>query len=190
MNSFQFRMQSRLFTIKTHEKLFSPRGLDSGTEAMLARVSLAPGQRVLDLGCGYGIVGFWAAAQVGPENVVMLDNDPLAVETARENARVNGMAIKIIQSDGFAALDETAFDWILCNPPYHADFSVAKHFIEKGFNRLVIGGRMAMVVKRKEWYKNKLTSIFGDVQSGAEGEYTIFIAQRRTSHYFAKSNMN
>jgi len=49
-------------------------------------------------------------------------------------------------------LRATGFTKILCNPPYHTDFSVAKHFIEKGFNRLAIGGAMWMVTKAFEGY--------------------------------------
>lgn len=53
------------------------------------------------------------------------------------------------------------FTLILSNTPYHNDFSIAKHFIKEGFRRIVIGGKMIMVTKRKDWYKNKFISIFG-----------------------------
>ncbi|NLG25352.1 MAG: methyltransferase, partial [Clostridiales bacterium] len=118
-------------------RLFSPGAPDRGTLAMLQAARIRPGQKVLDLGCGWGLAGVYAGLVCGEANVVMLDIDPLAVEVAARNAARNGVAgVRALVSDGLAALDETGFDVILCNPPYHADFSVARRFIEKGFNRL------------------------------------------------------
>lgn len=71
----------------------------------------------------------------------------------------------------------------LSNPPYHADFSVPKEFIEKGFNRLQIGGKMYMVTKRKDWYKNKLISIFGGVKIWEIDGYYVFLAIKKQSSY-------
>jgi 16S rRNA (guanine1207-N2)-methyltransferase len=114
----------------------------------------------------------------------MCDTDPEAVKYARENAALNGVpGVKIIQGDGFRGLDDTGFTLILSNPPYHTDFSVEKHFIEKGFNRLVIGGRLLMVTKRKDWYKNKITAIFGGVRVFEEDGYFTFLAEKRSPRY-------
>jgi 16S rRNA (guanine1207-N2)-methyltransferase len=84
------------------------------------------------------------------------------------------------------ALDETGFDCILSNPPYHTDFSVAKRFIEKGFNRLKPGGRMYMVTKRKEWYKNKFISVFGGVRIYEIDGYYVFEAEKRSKNFAGK----
>ena len=46
---------------ETAAGLFSPAHADRGTLAMLACADLAPGQRVLDLGCGWGLAGVYAA---------------------------------------------------------------------------------------------------------------------------------
>jgi 16S rRNA (guanine1207-N2)-methyltransferase len=64
---------------------------------------------------------------------------------------------------------------------------VAKAFIEKGFNRLKIGGKMVMVTKRKDWYKNKLSSIFGGVRIYEINGYFVFEAERRSKYYGRES---
>jgi 16S rRNA (guanine1207-N2)-methyltransferase len=169
---------------ETSKSLFSPRAIDLGTLSMLSVVEFGENEKVLDLGCGYGVVGILAAKIVGEENVVMLDIDEEAVKLAQKNALLNGVpGVKTIQSDGFTNLDEKDFTLILCNPPYHTDFSVAKVFIEKGFNRLCIGGRMYMVTKRKKWYKNKLIAIFGGVQILEINGYYVFMAIKKSSTY-------
>jgi 16S rRNA (guanine1207-N2)-methyltransferase len=170
--------------LETAPGLFSPQRADRGTLAMLSVVDFAPGMKVLDLGCGCGLVGLLAAKLCGEWNVVMCDVDPLAVDIARKNAERNGVGgVKIALSDGFGALDDTGFDLILSNPPYQSDFAVARGFIEKGFNRLKIGGRMVMVTRRREWYRNKLIAIFGGVKIQEVDGYFVFEAQRRGERY-------
>lgn len=171
---------------ETSENIFSPRQIDAGTLAMLSCVEFTSGQKVLDLGCGCGVVGITGARFTEPENVYMVDIDPAAVSFSRENAsRNNAEGVHVIQSDGFGMLDEAGFDLILSNPPYHTDFSVAKRFIEKGFNRLKLGGKLLMVTKRREWYRNKLVSVFGGVRIHEINGYYVFEAEKRSKSYAA-----
>jgi len=154
---------------------------------MLSLVEFSEGDSVLDLGCGYGVVGILAAKLVGQDQVVMVDVDHLAVQLSKENAVLNQVPnVSIYQSDGFRDVTETGFNLILSNPPYHTDFSVPKAFIEKGFNRLMVGGRMYMVTKRKEWYKNKFISIFGGVQISEIDGYYVFMGEKRDKRYAQK----
>ena len=76
-------------------------------------------------------------------------------------------------------IPECDFTLILSNPPYHADFSVAKHFIEAGFRHLAVAGRLVMVTKRLEWYRNKITSVFGGVRVEEIDGYYVFVAEKR-----------
>ncbi len=170
--------------LETHPKLFSPGHADRGTLAMLSVAHFSPGMKVLDLGCGCGLVGILAARMCGEENVIMSDIDPLAVQIAAKNAAANGVGgVQVVVSDGLNGVDATGFDLILSNPPYQSDFSVAKRFIEKGFNRLKIGGTMLMVTKRREWYRNRLIAIFGGVRVHEVDGYFVFEAEKRDSRY-------
>jgi 16S rRNA (guanine1207-N2)-methyltransferase len=169
---------------ETSPKLFSPGGVDEGTLAMLSRVVFEPADKVLDLGCGYGPVGVLAATLTAPGQVWMVDSDPLAVDVATRNLALNGVrGVHCLVSDGFRGLAESGFSKILVNPPYHADFSVPKHMIEKGFNRLVVGGSLWMVTKRDAWYRNKLTAIFGGVKAEAVDGYWVFEAVKKRVAY-------
>lgn len=167
--------------------LFSPGGVDAGTLAMLSLAKLSNNDKVLDLGCGYGVVGIYAAKLIGEENVTMSDVDAKAVEMAAKNAALNGVGgIRTVVSNGFSNIDDKGYTVILSNPPYHEDFSVPKEFIEKGFNRLCIGGRMVMVTKRELWYKNKLTSIFGGTRVEHRDGYCIFTSVKKDLKYANK----
>ena len=103
---------------------------------------------------------------------------------ARVNANLNGVPeVTVAQGDGVGATRVIGFTKILCNPPYHVDFAVPKKFIEKGFNRLEIGGRIYFVTKRRKWYENKLRSIFGGVSVYQAGSYFVMEAEKRRHSY-------
>lgn len=165
---------------ETDPSIFSPNGIDSGTLAMLSAADFLPNDKVLDMGCGYGVVGILAAKLIGAGNVTMCDISESAVRQAKINAELNGVPdINIKISDGFSDVTDNSFTLILSNPPYHTDFSVPKHFIEVGFKKLAVGGKMVMVTKRLDWYKNKLASVFGGVRVREIDGYYVFISEKR-----------
>lgn len=167
---------------ETGEYYFSPTRVDLGTRFMLETVPVHEGDKVLDLGCGYGVVGIYAAKKLGGENVVMCDILEDAVALAMDNLTKNGIeGAKVLQSDGLKSVEDRDFTLIYSNPPYHTDFSVAKEFIEDGFRKLAVGGRMVMVTKRLEWYKNKLKSVFGGVKVFEAEDYYIFLSEKRAA---------
>lgn len=165
---------------ETDPSNFSPNSIDTGTLAMLSATEFLPNDKVLDMGCGYGVVGILAAKLIGGENVIMCDISESAVRQAKINAELNGVPdINIKISDGFSDVTDNGFTLILSNPPYHTDFSVPKHFIEVGFKKLAVGGKMVMVTKRLDWYKNKLASVFGGVRVREIDGYYVFISEKR-----------
>lgn len=167
-------------TLYAHDGMFSPNAPDEGTLAMLSQTEFKEGDKVLDLGCGTGIVGIYAAKLIGADRVVMTDSSETAAEFAKRNAALNNVPeITVCCGNGYENVNDRDFTLILSNPPYHADFSVAKAFIEGGYRRLSFGGKMIMVTKRLEWYKNKLTAVFGGVKVTELNGYYIFTAEKR-----------
>lgn len=174
---------------KSDATIFAPKAIDTGTLAMLSTIDFTSNDKVLDLGCGYGIVGILASKIIGSENVVMCDISETAVQYSKINAELNQIKnVDIKISDGYKNIVDSDFTLILSNPPYHTDFSVAKKFIEGGYKRLVIGGRMVMVTKRLTWYKNKLSSVFGGVKVHEIDGYYVFIAEKRRNRNNKSTN--
>ncbi|MBK8130128.1 MAG: peptide chain release factor N(5)-glutamine methyltransferase [bacterium] len=84
---------------------------------------LAPGARVLDIGCGSGCISV-ALAKSGA-HVVAVDVDATAIEQTNENARTNGVQLETVRSDlfdaEFPATARAPFDAVISNPPYIRD---------------------------------------------------------------------
>lgn len=176
----KFQLNGIELDLDTTPELFSPTAPDKGTLAMLGAVEITHSEKVLDLGCGYGIAGIYAAKITGAQNVTMTDILPVAAETAKQNAIKNDVPqITVLCGSAYENVQDTDFTLILSNPPYHTDFAVAKSFIEGAYSRLAAGGRIVMVTKRLDWYKNKLTSVFGGVKVTESDGYYVFIAEKR-----------
>ena len=104
MISVQIQDAELLF--ETHDQLFSPKHVDEGTLFMLSLVTFKPEDIVLDLGCGWGVVGTSAACRIAPEQVYMTDRDPLAVEVSLRNLERNGISgVHVLQGDAYSAID-------------------------------------------------------------------------------------
>ena len=85
----------------------------AGVEALSDR-GLLSGARVLDVGCGSGILAI-AALKLGAGTAFGLDTDPIAVEATTANARRNTLARRIHTHEGSLPSGEPAFDVVLAN---------------------------------------------------------------------------
>ncbi|MFT3793560.1 methyltransferase [Flavobacterium sp.] len=75
------------------------------------------GKKVLELGCGCGIISIVAAKNGAM--VTATDINEVALEALRKNASDNGVSPDILHSDLFESLDGNSFDVIVINPPYY-----------------------------------------------------------------------
>lgn len=186
-----WEVNGRAIEIETQSGLFSPENIDRGTLAMLSVTELKPEDKLLDLGCGYGTVGIYAAMN-HVSSITMTDVNEKAVECSLSNIRRNQLEelseFNILVSDGLQEITDRDYTIILSNPPYHADFNIPKRFIEDGFRHLKTGGRMVMVTKRRTWYENKLRTVFGGVRVAEVDGYYVFTAEKREKKHDTTKN--
>ncbi len=87
------------------------------TDALLAELETLPAGRLLDLGCGCGIVALEAAAR--GHQVVATDLDPAAVQLSQINAKLNGIeGVDFREGDLYQPVAGETFDAILTAPHY------------------------------------------------------------------------
>jgi len=141
-------------------------GFRSGVDAVLlaASCAAAPGDRVLDLGCGVGVAVLCLAARVPGIAAAGLELQADYADLARRNADAAGLALDVHQgsvADLPLPLRASAFDHVLTNPPYFpgdapraadAGRGVARgetvalaDWVQAGARRLAPGGWLTLI---------------------------------------------
>ncbi|WP_157448723.1 methyltransferase [Deinococcus peraridilitoris] len=163
--------------------VFSSAGLDKASALLLRFLGEVQGRRVLDLGCGAGVLGA-VAARRGAAHVTLLDDDLAAVKSARSTLSHNGLNGEVLHSDvGQALPTDERFDLVLSNPPFHVGrrvvLDVALEFVREAGERLPTGGEMRLVANDFLPYEAQLGR-WGKVETLArEGGFKILRAVKR-----------
>jgi 16S rRNA (guanine1207-N2)-methyltransferase len=158
--------------------VFSYGRFDDGARALAEVMEIHPGDRVLDLGCGCGTNGVFAAQHAGPAGrVAFVDSNVRAVALADLNARANGVpAFQALATSRVEGLPEGTFDAALANPPYFAQSAIARLFIDRARGLLEPGGRFYLVTRQPDEVAEVVAETFGEVQALVRRGYTILCA--------------
>lgn len=167
----------------TDAGVFSRKELDFGTRTLIEQMALSPNSRILDLGCGYGPIGCFAAALADGADVTMVDMNERALSLAGENVHLNRLGpIRILQSDGFDQLREDQFDTILTNPPIRAGKSTVYRMFEEAVRHLYPQGELWVVIQKKQGAPStldKLKTLFPKVREvGKWRGYWVLCAKK------------
>ncbi len=151
----------RTLTCHTDAGVFSRDHLDPGSALLLSAVSQGrsgdwAGQRVLDLGCGWGPVGLTLACRYPMARLVLCDINERALELARDNFASNGAQADFFAGDGLEDVPGD-FDLILTNPPIRAGKAVIYRFFAQGSQRLRPGGALYIVIRKQQGAPSALT---------------------------------
>ncbi|MFF5809228.1 methyltransferase [Streptomyces sp. NPDC012746] len=176
-------------TVVNHAGIFCADRLDVGTRFFLQNIPTnTAGARVVDLGCGNGIVGTAVAVADPDAEVVFTDESYQAVASAKATFRANVTHEReradFLVGDGVAMLDPGSVDLILNNPPFHShqattDATALRMFAQ---SRKVLrqSGELWVVANRHMGYHTHLKRLFGNCEVVAsEPKFVVLRAVKR-----------
>lgn len=178
-SEFAFRDQEQLIKVVSRPGVFSHRQLDLGARTLIDAMEVQPGDRVLDIGCGSGVVAFAAAARAGQGTVTAVDSNARAVQCTRIGAELNGFTnIEALLDEDVSQPDRFAYDCALANPPYYSHYKIAELFLEGAHRCLKPGGRLYLVTKKADWYLRTMPDLFHNVNLIADRQFKVITARQ------------
>ncbi len=148
--------------------VFSADDLDPATELLLETVVLPHRGGILDMGCGPGAIGLFAALSMPQTEVTMIDTDIAAVRCAEEGIRRNEITnARVVASDGIEAIERKRFDVVLSNPPVHRagrrDASLVSRFAREAAIAIGRKGRLWLVTAPTVPLQRMLDELFTEI---------------------------
>ncbi|MGA5323482.1 methyltransferase [Streptomyces seoulensis] len=156
--------------VVNHAGVFCADRLDIGTRFFLGHLPETRGCRVVDLGCGNGVVGT-AVALADPEaEVLFVDESFQAVASAEATYKANGVPghAEFRVGDGLAGVASGSVDLVLNNPPFHSHQATSDATSWRMFTgaerALRPGGELWVIGNRHLGYHTKLKRLFGNCE--------------------------
>jgi 16S rRNA (guanine1207-N2)-methyltransferase len=157
---------------------FAAGRLDEGTALLVSTLpSLAPGARVLDYGCGTGVIAAAALDRQPNLRLDAMDSDAVSLEAASENVPV----ARLVLGTGLFDAGRARYDAIFSNPPLHRGIAEDRSLLERLASgapaHLAAGGHLRLVVQRRVAVGRLLARHFAKVEIAAEtGRYRVWRA--------------
>lgn len=157
--------------------VFSAHGLDAGTRLLIEAMRVSPTARVLDLGCGYGVIGIVAAKLATRGHIVLVDSDIRATRLAERNLELNAVTnAEVVLGDGVHDLPPKArFDIVASNPPTHEGRHVLDDFVASAYHVLRPRGQLYLVVNRLLSLRREVARVFGNEAVAARSKGYIVV---------------
>ena len=126
--------------------VFARGRLDIGTAVLFRETPPPTGGRILDLGCGYGVIGLAIAAAAPEATVTAVDVNERAVLLANENAAALGLGDRFTATTPDRVARDATYDELWSNPPIRIGKAALHELLLTWLPRLVSGGRAVLVV--------------------------------------------
>lgn len=176
------------FRVAAFGATFGGATLDHGTRLLLAAHgttdAIAAADRIVDLGCGNGVIAT-AAARVNPNaEVIATDQSVAAVAATRLTAEAAGVSsrVRVCRADATEAVPDGWADLILLNPPFHSGATVhaevARRLIRSCARALAPGGELRIVHNAHLAYRSLVERVIGPAEQVARTRTFIVLTAR------------
>lgn len=160
----------------TGSSVFSKRQIDKATRLLIENSVIKPNWKILDMGCGYGVIGIALKKIYADYNckVWMIDINKRAVMLSKENAKLNNVKVCVIHGNLYEPVKNLRtpknlkFHTIITNPPISAGRAVCYEIIEKAPEYLLKNGLLQLVSRHKKggaMLEKKMLEVFGNVKT-------------------------
>ena len=167
----QYRIGETSLRLTTDRGVFSRQRVDYGSGVLLEQMATLtfPAAGILDVGCGYGPLGLFAASWWPKQTVDLVDVNHRSLALAQKNVELNGIQnVNIYESDAYEQIPASRqFGLIVTNPPIRAGKQVVTRILHDSHHFLVAGGSLLVVIQKKQGEpsaRRELLATFGQCE--------------------------
>lgn len=179
--SYQVEYQGHSLTIRSLPGVFSHGEFDIGSRLLLDSLPALQG-KVLDFGCGAGVLGSVMATLNTEIELEMCDISALAIRSSQETLAANGLSGQVFASDVYS---DTAndYDFIVTNPPFHSgldtSYSATETLLAQAPAHLRTRGELLVVANSFLKYPPIIVEAFGQCDTvNKTNKFAIYHAQK------------
>ncbi|MHA1109951.1 MAG: class I SAM-dependent methyltransferase [Promethearchaeota archaeon] len=175
--------RNRPYEFLTAPGVFSANKVDTGTSVLLKKVSIPEQGKILDLGCGIGVVGIVISSEQHNLKTHFIDINSRATELTLKNIKKYKLRnTSVFTGDYMKILEENKFlyDAIYFNPPIRLGKKTYLPHIHKAAEFLTTGGVMQIVIKKKLGAESAYNSLYADLD---EEKYTMKILGKNSGYW-------
>ncbi|QOL26040.1 class I SAM-dependent methyltransferase [Thalassotalea sp. LPB0316] len=162
--------------------VFSQERLDVGTKLLLEYLPDYTGKKVLDFGCGAGVIGAYIASSYPSSTLALADVSALALASAKQTFAANQLKGKFIATDSMSNITDL-FDAVISNPPFHqglkTHYQATERFLSEIAKHIKVKGSLTIVANSFLKYQPIIASKFISVEQAVKANgFTVYHAIR------------
>ncbi len=170
------------FKFLTDNGVFSKDGLDFGSRLLLEVIPREEvGGKILDMGCGYGVLGI-ILARITSKKVDMVDVNHRALHLSKRNAKLNGVSslVSIFESDCYSKIS-SKYSTIITNPPIRAGKKIVYDIVMNAQYYLEDGGNLYLVIRKEQGAKSLIVDL--------EKVYTVKVLEKKKGFFIIQCHL-
>lgn len=161
--SYQVELNGLPITVKSLPGVFSHGEFDSGSQLLLNNLPELKG-KVLDFGCGAGVIGAYMGLKYNDIELNMCDINAFAIESSKQTLLANNLEGQVFASDVYSDVTP-GLDFIISNPPFHAgldtSYSATETLLSDAPNYMNNNGQLMIVANSFLKYPPIIEQQFG-----------------------------
>ena len=178
----KFNFNNKELSMYSDNGVFSKDKFDYGTRVLLENIDISNlTGKVLDLGCGTGVVGVILGTFIKNISIDMVDVNERAIELARENIKLNNLNNNIFISDVYSNINDK-YDYIITNPPIRAGKEVIRRFLFEAKDYLYDNGILYFVMRKDHGVKSMIKEL--------EDVYKVEVIGKDKGFYIVRCEKN
>ena len=174
-------IMGKVFEFYSGSGVFSKKKVDNGTRVLVENCIVKNSWKVLDLGCGYGVIGVVIGKMFSKTIILMVDVNKRALKLAKMNIELHNIENAEVKYSNLYSTVKGKFNTIIVNPPITAGRKLCFRIIEEAKEHLEKNGLLQLIARHRKGGKilgEKMLEVFGNMEEKAKsGGYRLYISK-------------